>query len=511
MQFDGSTVALPALDELIYHTAAQNGTAFDGSSVPANALPSFPSPVTSDANHQVTYGLNNGATLTPADPSTLGTISTDGLVHDLDNGSAQFIVDAPGSLAQAADGGTVVAGPVTLGRGGQPIATPWLWQSPQSTLSGVPFFPAGDNVNLQVNVLRATGHTGVILKSPTFAGYGSFHLYPLVGRSSTPDGLNIGPGLGGPNGSFIQVGRGIDDQGRQAVVFSGSIVGPGISGRANLPDGLAGIKSALGPFGVPLPDSLLALVGSISPNAGATVEVYYKKGTEQAPQIDEVRVTGNAGVFAQIGVQLLPNQLLNSYAGSVGLYGAGGANVVQFDFKDAANGAAQSAVPSNDAPISFTPLNYGNETTARNIIDQQLTGVADQYNPDGTITRAVPTSTGTSIWDLSRVSGGLNQGHAALGAANSVNDVLHRFGILDANSFVTSTAQARADLSTLFQELSPATASKVADQLSNTVGENFGLPQIAVANVRLWNSMGQTEPPDGVQLQYFNNPRYPNN
>ena len=91
---------------------------------------------------------------------------------------------------------------------------------------------------------------------------------------------------------------------------------------------------------------------------------------------------------------------------------------------------------------------------------------------------------GGSVWQFAprSVSGGLNQGHAGVALAIRVNDLLHEKGLLANDLSVSDASQARALLRSLWQRGTPQQQESWARQLSNRIGINFGLPEVARFN-----------------------------
>ena len=138
------------------------------------------------------------------------------------------------------------------------------------------------------------------------------------------------------------------------------------------------------------------------------------------------------------------------------------------------------------------PLNQGDSRVAYNNIEAQLLGIGNEKTrlqpgkpdtPGNTFeTRGVPRTGGTSPWELARVSEGRNHGHPTIAAANSVNAVLRDNGVIGRTGSVANSTEARQKLGELYARSTPEQREAMTKRLSNGIGEDWGLQDIADAN-----------------------------
>ena len=183
--------------------------------------------------------------------------------------------------------------------------------------------------------------------------------------------------------------------------------------------------------------------------------------------------------------------------------GKGGGSILPFEVKPNITKKAitdvQTAATSETIGVGKTdvatarPYNFGGKPKAYQDIENQLAGKAPALvtttAPDGTIKRDVDVvrkvSTGTSIWELARVSNGLNHGHPGVAIANKVNDVLTRHGQLTGGATINSTALAEKLLAGVYSAAHPSERAAIVAELRNDIGLNFGLRDVAAANTSL--------------------------
>lgn len=255
-----------------------------------------------------------------------------------------------------------------------------------------------------------------------------------------------------------------------------------------------------------------------------TVQVDVVVETAEGDPLDvksvEVYATlkGAASASVKMDSPKLPKDLIK-YKNDVSLETSGSVSV---RYEAPPDQRPPAVIAPHTAPLGpdqqFVRPNEGDTRRAFLITEQLLQGIASVRYPDGYVEDGVPVSTGTSVWDLSRVAEGRNHGHPALDLANRVNHELKALGALGPDEFVGSTEGAAEALGDALAGADPATRERVADALANPLGLNFGLPDIdrrnqvlerggdglpAAAHFRGYFLPEAAPPPAGRDLDWF--------
>lgn len=145
--------------------------------------------------------------------------------------------------------------------------------------------------------------------------------------------------------------------------------------------------------------------------------------------------------------------------------------------------------PANDPPPqpidrgdSFVRLNHGDTHRAFTITEELLQEIASVRYADGSVEDGIAVTSGTSVWDLSRVADGRSHGHASLDLVNTVNRVLAEEGALAPGEHVANAAEAKALLRDVFALADPQVRADLAGELANPLRLDFGIEEVAEAN-----------------------------
>jgi hypothetical protein len=117
--------------------------------------------------------------------------------------------------------------------------------------------------------------------------------------------------------------------------------------------------------------------------------------------------------------------------------------------------------------VALETRNHGDSTLARQRVTAQL-------------------MFGTSVWQLApqAVSGGKNHGHFALDLAMRTNALLHAAGGLPPDRWLAFGAEASQRLRALWRDGTRQQRETWARYMSNPLSINFGLAELASANVQ---------------------------
>ncbi len=150
----------------------------------------------------------------------------------------------------------------------------------------------------------------------------------------------------------------------------------------------------------------------------------------------------------------------------------------------ASTALAEFLIRPPEQPVMLAQQNGGDADRARKIISSNLVF-------------------GASVWQLAAVSGGRNQGHAAVALANRVDELLHGSGLLARGHVIDRADEAPRLLQKLFRDSTPPQRERIASQLANRIDVNFGLPEVDAANRALLDARPMSERERGYRQLFL--------
>ncbi len=150
----------------------------------------------------------------------------------------------------------------------------------------------------------------------------------------------------------------------------------------------------------------------------------------------------------------------------------------------ASTAIAEFLIRPPEQPVVLAQQNGGDADRARKIISSNLVF-------------------GASVWQLAAVSGGRNQGHAAVALANRVDELLHGAGLLARGHVIDRGDEATRLLHKLYRDSTPEQRERIASQLANRIDVNFGLSEVVVANRVLLDARPMSERERGYRQLFL--------